>query len=159
MKLDGSCHCGAVRFSLGSHTPYPFNRCYCSICRKTQGGGGYVINIMGDTDSLHVEGSDNVTVYRAVRNGRPGTTKRHFCRHCGSGLWIHSDDYPQWVYPFASAIDTPLPKPPDLVHLMLRSRPDWVPLRPEGATDVHYEAYPASSIESWHRDRGLYDED
>ena len=48
MKLKGSCHCGAVTFTLDSHTPQPFMRCYCSICRKTAGGGGYAINIMGD---------------------------------------------------------------------------------------------------------------
>ena len=47
MKLAGSCHCGAVKFTVVSHTPYPFMRCYCSICRKTGGGGGYAINIMG----------------------------------------------------------------------------------------------------------------
>ena len=35
MKLNGSCHCGAVKFSVESHTPYPYMRCYCSICRKT----------------------------------------------------------------------------------------------------------------------------
>ena len=35
MKLEGSCHCGAVRFSVESHEPVPFMRCYCSICRKT----------------------------------------------------------------------------------------------------------------------------
>ncbi len=40
MRLDGSCHCGAVHFHVESHTPYPFLRCYCSICRKTDGGGG-----------------------------------------------------------------------------------------------------------------------
>ena len=39
MLLKGSCHCGAVRFSLNSRTPYPYMRCYCSICRKTGGGG------------------------------------------------------------------------------------------------------------------------
>ena len=44
MKIDGSCHCGAVRFSVQSPQPYPFNLCYCSICRKTAGGGGYAIS-------------------------------------------------------------------------------------------------------------------
>ncbi len=47
MLLEGSCHCGAVKFSVESYTPYPYMRCYCSICRKTAGGGGYTINIMG----------------------------------------------------------------------------------------------------------------
>ena len=41
MLLKGSCHCGAVRFSVQSETPYPYMYCYCSICRKTAGGGGY----------------------------------------------------------------------------------------------------------------------
>ena len=56
MLLKGSCHCGAVRFSLRSETPYPYMWCYCSICRKTAGGGGYAINIMGRADTLKVKG-------------------------------------------------------------------------------------------------------
>ena len=39
MKLEGSCHCGAVRFHLDSHSFHPFMHCHCSICRKTAGGG------------------------------------------------------------------------------------------------------------------------
>ncbi len=54
MQLEGSCHCGKVRFRVQSHTPYPYMRCYCSICRKTQGGGGYAINIMGEASTLRV---------------------------------------------------------------------------------------------------------
>lgn len=46
MKLKGSCHCGAVKFEMESKTPQPFMHCYCTICRKTQGGGGCTINIM-----------------------------------------------------------------------------------------------------------------
>nr|WP_215729365.1 hypothetical protein [Pseudomonas sp. P42] len=30
------CHCGEVSFSLTSAHPYPYQRCYCSICRKIQ---------------------------------------------------------------------------------------------------------------------------
>ncbi len=56
MKLEGSCHCRAVRFSVMSHTPYPYQLCYCSICRKTAGGGGFAINLMGDHQSLKVRG-------------------------------------------------------------------------------------------------------
>ena len=45
MHLEGSCHCGAVRFSVEAPHPYPFNLCYCSICRKTAGAGGFAINL------------------------------------------------------------------------------------------------------------------
>ena len=65
MLLKGSCHCGAVKFSLQSRTPYPYMRCYCSICRKTAGGGGYAINIMGEAKSFKVKGNENVSIYRA----------------------------------------------------------------------------------------------
>ena len=40
MQLQGSCHCKRVNFQVESEHPYPFNLCYCSICRKTAGGGG-----------------------------------------------------------------------------------------------------------------------
>ena len=56
MRLGGSCHCKGVSFIIESHTPYPFMRCYCSICRKTGGGGGYAINIMGEAKTLEVTG-------------------------------------------------------------------------------------------------------
>ena len=76
MRLEGSCHCGAVKFSVDSHTPYPFMRCYCSICRKTAGGGGYAINIMGETKSLKVKGEKNLAVYRArIRDEKTGKRK------------------------------------------------------------------------------------
>ena len=45
MLLEGSCHCGAIHFRVRSAHPYPFNLCYCNICRKTGGGGGYAINL------------------------------------------------------------------------------------------------------------------
>ena len=47
MELQGSCRCGLVKFSCDSHTPCPYMRCYCSICRKVGGSGGFGINIMG----------------------------------------------------------------------------------------------------------------
>ena len=160
MKLEGSCHCGAVRFRVESHTPYPFMRCYCSICRKTAGGGGYAINIMGDTPTLKVRGEKNVAVYRA-RLASPGAkrrtlsqARRHFCGKCGSALWVWDPRWPEWVYPFASAIDTPLPKPPEEIELMLDYAAPWADV-PSGPGHTHYAEYPEESIADWHTKRGL----
>ncbi|CAJ0650928.1 4291_t:CDS:10 [Entrophospora sp. SA101] len=58
-----SCHCGKVKFKVKSNTPVPYMRCYCSICRKLDGGGGYSINIMGLNDTLEVDGMENVKTY------------------------------------------------------------------------------------------------
>ena len=155
MKLEGSCHCGAVRFTVDSQSPYPYMRCYCSICRKTGGGGGYAINLMGDAATLAVEGEDSVTVYQVVGADGPGPARRHFCKHCGSALWVFDPGWPELVHPFASAIDTALPEPPETAHILLDSKASWV-AAPEGPSDRHFAEYPDQSIEDWHRSRGLW---
>jgi hypothetical protein len=148
MRFKGSCHCGAVRFSLESETPYPYLHCYCSICRKTAGGGGYAINIMGKAESFRKRG--RTRVYRATRGGG----ERHFCPRCGSALWLWDKSWPQWIYPFASAIDTRLPVPKERQHVLLDSKANWVPV-PKGRREKRFREYPREAIIDWHRKRGL----
>lgn len=157
MHLTGSCHCGAVKFSLQSIHPYPFNVCYCSICRKTAGGGGYAINLGGDFDSLEIDGRASLTVYRArlsPDDPEPSSGERSFCRHCGSALWVWDPRWPELVHPFASAIDTRLPTPPERTHLMLGSKASWV-TADERSGDQHFDEYPEESIAAWHERLGL----
>lgn len=160
MELQGSCHCGAVRFTVESAHPYPFNLCYCSICRKTAGGGGYAINIGADAETLSVEGMDNVNVYQArLPNEETGEleespAQRSFCKKCGSALWVWDSRWPELVHPFASAIDTELPAPPERTHLMLGSKAGWVEVQ-AGPRDQQFEAYPKESLAAWHERLGL----
>ncbi|MEP6942350.1 MAG: GFA family protein [Betaproteobacteria bacterium] len=160
MKLEGSCHCGAVRFSVESHTPQPYMRCYCSICRKTAGGGGYAINIMGDAETLKVRGERNVSVYRArikeegAARATLSSSRRHFCAKCASALWAWDPQWKEYVYPFASAIDTRLPKPEQTVEMMLNYAAPWCDI-PKGRKHTHFREYPKESIAGWHKKRGL----
>lgn len=160
MMLDGSCHCGAVRFRVASHTPYPYQLCYCSICRKTGGGGGFAINIMGDAATLKVTGRRALKVLHARIDRGDGTCEtssgqRHYCGRCGSALWLFDPQWPTLVHPMASAIDTDLPVPPARVHLMLGSKASWV-VPDIGRKDDRFDTYPELSIEDWHRRRGLW---
>ena len=160
MKLSGSCHCGNVQFEGESAHPYPFNLCYCSICRKTAGSGGYGINLGGDFRSLRIiSGEKEMRLYQAeIANGIGEVTKspceRRFCGSCGSALWVYDPRWPDLIHPFASAIDTPLPAPPEKVHLMLDSKPAWVFLN-LADSDTQFGAYPLESIEDWHKRLGL----
>lgn len=160
MQLEGSCHCGRVGFRLESAHPYPFNLCYCSICRKTAGGGGYAINLGGEFATLSISGEEHVSIYRAVMtdpaNGArvESPARRHFCRNCGSALWVWDPRWPELVHPFASAIDTELPVPPQRTHLMTASKASWVELHP-GPADKTFESYPDESIAQWHERLGL----
>ncbi len=155
MKLEGSCHCRAVRFSLESKHPYPFMLCYCSICRKTNGSGGFGINLGGDFATLKVEGAEHIAVYRArLPDGSGGFTQssgeRNFCKHCSSGLWLWSPEWPELVHPFASAIDTELPAAPERTHILLGSKPAWVPVH-ESPGDKRFDGYPDESLAAWHQ--------
>jgi hypothetical protein len=151
MLLKGSCHCRAVRFSLRSETPYPYMWCYCSICRKTAGGGGYAINIMGRKETLKVSGEKSLSVYRA----RPSSGQRFFCRKCGSALWVWDKRWPEWVYPFASAIDTKLPVPAEHQYIFLASKANWSQVPKKRKGDLRFREYPGEAIIDWHRKRGL----
>ena len=161
VMLEGSCRCGAVRFSCQSNTPQPYQRCYCSICRKTAGGGGYAINLGANARALDVEDTARaLKVFRAEIRGEDGacelsTGERSFCSHCATALWLFSPEWPGLVHPFASAIDTELPTPPSSVHIMLRFKPAWVRPRIE-AGDARFDLYPDQSLEEWHRERGLW---
>ncbi len=158
MQLEGSCHCGAVRFSLLTETPYPYMRCYCSICRKTAGGGGYAINLSADATSLEVRGKKYLSVYQVLsEGGEVSPAERNFCSRCGSALWVWDRRWPELLHPFASAIDSPLPKPPERCHIMLDFKPGWVAAK-GGKRDLHFAGYPDESIHDWHRDRGLLSE-
>jgi hypothetical protein len=111
-----------VRFSVKSRHPYPFNLCYCSICRKTAGAGDFAINLSGDATTLEVEGAEHVRTYRAkMRDSETGgeirrSGERKFCDECGSALWLWDPSWPELVHPHASAIDAPLPILPERTH-------------------------------------------
>jgi hypothetical protein len=161
MRLEGSCHCGAVRFSCEAYASVPYQYCYCSICRKTAGGSGSAINLGARADTLQVEGRDRLGVYHARIVEDDGTCRvssgqRHFCTGCGSPLWLFDPEWPQLVHPHASAIDTPLPQAPERVHILLDSKANWVPV-PHGREDVHVDGFPAESLEQWHQRHGLLD--
>ena len=85
MHLEGSCHCGSVKFSVESTEPVPFMRCYCSICRKTAGTGGYAINLGADHRTLKVTGKRHLRIYQAKII--EGDHVRQSTGRCGRRRW------------------------------------------------------------------------
>ena len=81
---------GAISFSVDSHTPYLYQRCYCSVCRKSAGGGGYAINIMGVADTLKLRGKTALGygMHRstAIRARPTGITASAAARRSGSAM-------------------------------------------------------------------------
>ncbi len=168
MQIEGSCHCGAVSFTAECHTPYPYMRCYCTICRKTAGGGGYAINIKAEYQGLKITGEEHIGTYQAWMN--PERTERSvgerkFCRECGSALWVWDPRWPEMFHPHASAIDTPLPTPPQNQHFLVEFAPPWTEIPEDSDHDtVHRVAgmpmeeiiQQLESLDDWHKTRGLW---
>ena len=155
--LLGSCQCGKVHFSVESETPVPFLFCFCSICRKT-GGAAFGCNIMGVRATLRVRGKTPLRAYNA-RVREPGKktvvseAKRWFCVACGSHLYLTDDRWPDGVWPYVAAIDTPLPTPRRTVSMMTGSKPSWVPRWLLGS-GRSFLRYPKMSIAAWHEQEG-----
>ena len=72
-------------------------------------------------------------------------SERAFCSNCSSMLWLYDDQWPDLLHPFASAIDTPLPKPADMICVNASSKPDWARW-PEGKKQV-FDRFGGDSIE------------
>ena len=54
------------------------------------------------------------------------------------------------IHPHASAIDTPLPKPPEVVEAALAYKANWVDV-PKGKGHVHCREWPEESLQEWHQ--------
>ncbi|HWH85018.1 MAG TPA: hypothetical protein VNU71_22565 [Burkholderiaceae bacterium] len=60
------------------------------------------------------------------------------------------------MHPHASAIDTPLPRPPEVVQIGLAWAPGWVEV-PAGPGHERHAHMPSESLEARHRRHGLWD--
>jgi hypothetical protein len=86
-------------------------------------------------------GSGGATEYAA-----PDATRTRFCSRCGSALYLTIDSVTDFVYPFASAVDTPLPEPPERVHVFTAEAPAWAE-PPSSPNDLAVERNSNASIE------------
>ncbi len=108
------------------------------------------MNILADADSLELRARVSPSRYQRGSEG-PITS---FCPHCGSALFVELPGWPQWVYPFASAIDAPLPVPPHFIHIQVKDRPAWVPMI-GSPDDPTFDSSTDESIIEWHTRLGL----
>jgi hypothetical protein len=68
-------------------------------------------------------------------------------------LWLWDHHWPELLHPFASAIDTELPVPKEMVCVLGESKPKWVRW-PEGEKTVCERYNGDVSIEGWHKANG-----
>ena len=75
IKHRGSCHCGAVKFTVEAADNVVVSECNCSICSKS----GY-LHLIVEADKFHLlEGEDSLVTYTFNTH----TAKHTFCKICG----------------------------------------------------------------------------
>ena len=78
---EGSCLCGAVRFTVEGDLAAP-SACHCSRCRKHT--GHYEAGTDVPRSALTVTGEDSITWYWSSDK----KVRRGFCSVCGSSLFF-----------------------------------------------------------------------
>ena len=80
---DGSCHCGAIRFSYEGEEITGGLRCTCSICSRK---GAMMSPEAIPLDALKIEANDeDLGLYQFDSR----VAKHHFCRRCG--IYTHNE--------------------------------------------------------------------
>jgi len=73
-RLQGSCHCGAVRFAIETDFP-ELTTCDCSICRRKN---ALMVKVPESAFTL-LTGDESLTAYRFHSH----TATHYFCQVCG----------------------------------------------------------------------------
>jgi hypothetical protein len=124
--LEGSCHCGAVRFEVTEEF-IRVSQCHCTTCKKLSGGVG-TTNGRARTEWIRIlAGQDELRTYQPAE----GTAKT-FCSRCGSNLFGGGWPESQHTSVRISAIDTYFDQKPG-AHIYVRSIAPWETLPDDGA--------------------------
>lgn len=82
MKIDGGCHCGAIRYEA-SISPKLVTICHCSDC-QTISGAPYRVNVRVLRENFHLTGEPRRYTKIGYSGDKVVTT---FCDTCGSALF------------------------------------------------------------------------
>ena len=89
MKVDGKCHCGAIRFEA-EVTPGTIGICHCTDC-QTLTGSAFRTVIPAPAPSFVLHGKP--TEY--IKTAESGTKRRHaFCSQCGTPIYATAMEKP-----------------------------------------------------------------
>jgi hypothetical protein len=92
MHIDGSCHCGAIRFTA-EVDPARVMLCHCADC-QTLSGGAFRHVVPAAIESFSITGTPKSYVKVADSGNRRA---QMFCPECGTALYAAAPENPSWV--------------------------------------------------------------
>ncbi|EIZ80912.1 hypothetical protein WSK_0304 [Novosphingobium sp. Rr 2-17] len=131
MKLEGGCHCGAVRYVVTGE-PAHVAFCHCTDCRKSAGAPVMAWAAFAAADFALTTGAPSVY-------SSNGDAIRHFCPTCGSGLYYtNAAVLPGLVDIQIATLDNPDALTPQ-AHIQTAERIGWMT---DAESLPQFERYP-----------------
>jgi hypothetical protein len=88
MKIDGSCHCGAIAYEA-ELDPEAVGICHCTDCQAMSASAFRTFGTVKEGDFRLLSG--NPKIY--IKTGDSGNRREQaFCENCGSGIYAASED-------------------------------------------------------------------
>lgn len=101
MKVEGGCHCRAVRFEADfPEPPVRALECNCSVCRMT----GFIHVMVAHERFTLLQGKNALSSYRFGT----GAAEHLFCRHCGVKSFYQPRSHPEAWSINANCLDAPI---------------------------------------------------
>lgn len=125
MAYDGACLCGGIRFRVLAALA-PIQLCYCSQCRRAQ-GGPFAAVIPVPAEALQWLAGEHLLQAYASSNGK----ERVFCQRCGSPVFSRREALPGVLRMRAGLFEGPLPVAPSW-HAYTASACNWWPIPQDG---------------------------
>ncbi len=101
---EGGCLCGAIRYAVKSQ-PMRVTICHCRFCQRATGSAFLVEPIFGKSDFAVISGEPKV--YRQRSEGSGKMVDVHFCRDCGTKLFLTFERFPDAVGAYGGTFDDP----------------------------------------------------
>lgn len=102
--MEGRCLCGKLSYSVDAPADW-VTVCFCRFCQRATGGSGMIEPIF-PREAFHLR-TGEPAVYDHVSGGSGKLVHVHFCRDCGTKLWLTFERWPDRLGLYSGALDNP----------------------------------------------------
>lgn len=127
IRQRGGCLCGALRFEALAE-PVRVTICHCRFCQRATGSAYMVEPLFRRRDLPMTKGTPSVFRLRSEGSGK--MVDVHFCRDCGTKLYLSFERFPDILGVYAGTFDDP----------------NWFDIRPDNAKQIFIDAARPDSI-------------
>lgn len=101
---EGGCLCGALRYEALSE-PVRITLCHCRFCQRATGSAYMVEPLFRCEDVRITKGAPAIYSHRSEGSGKAVLV--HFCRSCGTKIYLGFERFPDVYGVYAGTFDDP----------------------------------------------------